>query len=59
MTSPVLRVRAAVTCPVHRDRELIPVGGGARGICPVDGTSYQMDTPEVTMTAGPAVKAAA
>ena len=51
MTSPVLRVRAAVTCPVHRDRELIPVGGGARGICPVDGTSYQMDTPEVTTTA--------
>jgi hypothetical protein len=58
MTAPALRIRAAVSCPVHRDRELAPVGGGARGICPVDGTSYQMETPEVTMTAQ-SVKAAA
>jgi hypothetical protein len=47
MTPPALRIRAAVSCPVHPDRELTPVGGGARGICPVDGTSYQMETPEV------------
>jgi hypothetical protein len=56
MTAPALRVRAAVTCPAHPEAELIP--GGARGICPVDGTSYQMETPEVTMTAQ-SVKAAA
>lgn len=55
MTTPALRIRASVTCPVHRDRELIPVGGGARGICPADGATHQMDTPEVVMTtAGPA-----
>ena len=58
MTAPALRIRAAVSCPVHPDRELAPVGGGARGICPADGASYQMETPEVTMTT-PAVKAAA
>lgn len=48
MTAPALRVRAAVTCPAHPEAELIPVGGGARGICPEDGTSYQMTTPEVS-----------
>lgn len=48
MTAPALRIRASVTCPVHRDCELIPVGGGARGICPLDGASYQMETPEVS-----------
>jgi len=58
MTTSALRIRAAVACPVHPDRELAPVGGGARGICPADGATHQMDAPEVTMTA-PAVKAAA
>jgi hypothetical protein len=58
MTAPALRIRAAVSCPVHPDRELTPVGGGARGICPEDGATHQLDAPEVTMTAQP-VKAAA
>lgn len=48
MTAPALRIRASVTCPVHPDSELVPVGTGARGICPLDGASYQMETPEVS-----------
>jgi hypothetical protein len=42
-----------VRCPDHPGRELSPLpGGGARGICPVDGASYQMDTPEVPCRGG-------
>jgi hypothetical protein len=45
----VPRVRPACMCPVHPDCELIaPGGGAARGICPADGHSYQIETPEVT-----------
>jgi len=41
-------LRAACPCPDHPRRDLLPLGGGAaRGICPVDGRSYQFDTPEV------------
>jgi hypothetical protein len=37
-----------VRCPDHPGRELTPLpGGGAHGICPVDGASYQMDAPRV------------
>jgi hypothetical protein len=35
-------------CPDHPGSELVPAGTGARGICPLDGTAYQMQTPEVT-----------
>ncbi len=43
------RLRPVVECPDHPGQELSPLpGGAARGICPVDGRSYQMDVPEVT-----------
>jgi hypothetical protein len=49
MTAGVPGIRAAVTCPDHPDLELVPLpGGAARGMCPADGTTYQMETPEVT-----------
>jgi hypothetical protein len=36
-----------VPCPDHPGQMLCPLpGGGARDTCPVDGASYQMDTPE-------------
>ncbi len=39
-----------VRCPDHPGRELSPLpGGGARGICPVDGASHQMDAPEPSL----------
>lgn len=44
----ITRVRPPAMCPDHPQAELIPVGGGARGICPSNGTSYQIETPEVT-----------
>lgn len=41
-------LRPACPCPDHPRRALLPLpGGAARGICPVDGRSYQLDTPEV------------
>lgn len=41
-------LRPACPCPDHPRRDLLPMGGGAaRGMCPVDGRSYQLDTPEV------------
>jgi len=41
-------LRAACPCPDHPGRDLLPMGGGAaRGLCPADGRSYQLDTPEV------------
>lgn len=44
----LLAPRPAVMCPDHPGRALVPLpGGAARGICPADGASYQMDTPEV------------
>jgi hypothetical protein len=44
----VLRARPDICCPDHPDRALIPAGGGAaRGMCPADGRTYQLDTPEV------------
>jgi len=39
----------ACPCPDHPHLSLIPVGGGARGICPGDGRTYQMETPEVAL----------
>lgn len=54
MASPA-RIRPAAMCPVHPDCELIAVGGGARGVCPADGATHQVSTPEVAFTvAGPA-----
>ncbi len=47
MTVTIPRIRPAVMCPDHPHLELIPVGGGARGICPADGAAHQMETPEV------------
>lgn len=39
--------RPAVKCPDHPGEVLCPVAGGAaRGTCPVDGRSYQMDRAE-------------
>ena len=46
---PYVRRRQGPTvwCPDHPGRVLSPLpGGGARGICPVDEASYQMDAPE-------------
>jgi hypothetical protein len=42
-----LVIRPASYCPDHPARVLTVPGGAARGICPVDGRSYQLDTPEV------------
>lgn len=42
------RIRPAVMCPDHPDCELLPVGTAARGTCPADYRTYQMETPEVT-----------
>ncbi len=40
--------RPACPCPDHPGRDLLPLpGGAARGMCPVDGRSYQYGTPEV------------
>lgn len=43
------RMRAACMCPAHPDCELVAPGGAARGICPTDGRSYQLEAPEVTL----------
>ncbi len=41
------RLGPVVACPDHPGEVLCPLpGGGARGTCPVDGASYQMDAPE-------------
>jgi hypothetical protein len=41
-------LRPACPCPDHPGRNLLPLGGGAaRGMCPVDGRSYQLYPPEV------------
>jgi hypothetical protein len=38
------RARPVVQCPDHPGQVLCPLAGGAaRGTCPVDGRSYQMD----------------
>jgi hypothetical protein len=43
------RARPAAFCPDHPYTELIPCpGGAARGMCPVDCRTHQMETPEVT-----------
>jgi hypothetical protein len=56
MAASALCVRVA-TCPVHPDCELQPLpGGGARGICPLDGASHQMSAPEAVMTTASATK---
>jgi len=47
MSAPILAIPAC-PCPDHPHRSLIPVGGGARGICPADGRTYQMQAPEVS-----------
>jgi len=52
---PYVRRRQGPTvgCPDHPGRVLSPLpGGGARGICPVDGASYQMDAPEAPRRGG-------
>jgi hypothetical protein len=42
-------LRPACPCPDHPGRNLLPLGGGAaRGMCPVDGRSYQLYPPEVS-----------
>ena len=48
MTAALLLARPACYCPDHPDLKLIPVGGGAKGICPADGATHQIETPEVT-----------
>jgi len=41
-------LRAACPCPEHPGRMLLPLGGAAaRGMCPADGRSDQLDPPEV------------
>jgi hypothetical protein len=40
------RMRPASCCPVHPALELVPLADGARGLCPADGRSWQMETPE-------------
>jgi hypothetical protein len=44
------RLRPAQPCPDHPGHVLLPLpGGAARGTCPVDGRSFQFETPEVTL----------
>jgi hypothetical protein len=44
----LVTARPVCTCPDHPGRVLLPLpGGAARGMCPVDGRSYQLDTPDV------------
>lgn len=50
MTAVAVRVRPAVFCPDHPHLELIPCpGGAARGMCPADSRTYQMEPPEVSL----------
>lgn len=49
MSTVAARPRPAAMCPHHPHLELIPCpGGAAKGMCPADSRTYQMETPEVT-----------
>ncbi len=49
MSPAITRIRPAVMCPDYPDLELIPCpGGAAKGMCPVDGASHQMEPPKAT-----------
>ena len=46
--SAVRLARPACRCPDHPGEWLLPLpGGAARGLCPADGRSWQLGTPEV------------
>jgi hypothetical protein len=47
--NPAPRIRPPSYCPRHQHLELIPVGGAARGICPADGATHQMEAPEAVI----------
>jgi hypothetical protein len=52
VTTVTTAVRPACPCPDHPDQVLQPLpGGGARGTCPLNGRSYQMEPVEVKATA--------